>query len=67
MESVYKIIEIIGTSDNSWEDAARAAIGTAKKSIRDIRVAEVKELDMRIEDGVLIFRVKLNVSFKYEG
>ena len=66
MQSVYKVIEIIGTSDKSWEDAARTAVDTASKSIRDLRVAEVKELDMKVEDGKLIFRVKLNVSFKYE-
>lgn len=66
MHSVYKVIEIIGTSDKSWEDAARAAVETASKSIRDLRVAEVKELDMKVEDGKLAFRVKLNISFKYE-
>lgn len=66
MESVYKLVEIIGTSDKSWEEAARVAVSTASKSLRDLRVAEVKELDMKIEDGNLIFRVKLNVSFKYE-
>lgn len=67
MESVYKIVEIIGTSGKSWEDAARVAVDTASKSIRDLRVAEVKELDLKVEEGQLVFRVKLNISFKYEG
>ncbi len=66
MHSVYKVVEIIGTSDKSWDDAARVAVETASKSLRDLRVAEVLELDMKIEEGKLIFRVKLNVSFKYE-
>ncbi len=67
MESVYKIIEIVGTSDKSWEEAAKVAVETASKSVRDLRVAEVTELDLKIEDGVIIYRVKLNISFKYEG
>ncbi len=67
MESVYKVVEIIGTSEKSWEEAARVAVDTASQSIRDLRVAEVKELDMKVEDGKLIFRVKLNISFKYEA
>lgn len=66
MESVYKVVEIIGTSNKSWEEAARVAVGTASKSIRDLRVAEVKEMDLKVENGDLVFRVKLNVSFKYE-
>ncbi|MDW7740336.1 MAG: dodecin family protein [Bacillota bacterium] len=66
MNSVYKVVEIIGTSDKSWEDAARGAVEKASKSLRDLRVAEVQELDLKIEDGKIIFRVKLNVSFKYE-
>ncbi len=66
MESVYKLVEIIGTSDKSWEDAAKVAVKTASKSLRDLRVAEVKEMDMKIEDGEIIFRVKMNLSFKYE-
>lgn len=66
MESVYKIVEIIGTSDKSWEEAAKVAVNTASKSLRDLRVAEVKELDMKIEEGGLIFRVKMNLSFKYQ-
>ncbi len=65
MNSVYKVVEIIGTSDKSWEDAARSAIITASKSIKELRVAEIKEMDISIEDGKLTFRVKLRVSFKY--
>ncbi len=64
--SVYKVIEIIGTSEKSWEDAAKSAVETASKTIRNLRVAEVKELDIKLEEGKLVFRVKLNVSFKYE-
>ncbi len=66
MQSVYKIVEIIGTSTKSWEDAARVGVTTAAKSLRDLRVAEVKEMDIKLEDGEMIFRVKLNVSFKYQ-
>ena len=67
-ESVYKVIELIGTSSQSWEKAASAAIERASKSLRDLRVAEVSELDMVIEDGkVEAYRAKLSVSFKYEG
>lgn len=65
MNSVYKVIEIIGTSDDSWEDAARNAIETASKSLKDIRVAEVKEMDISVDNNKLIFRVKLRVSFKF--
>lgn len=65
MNSVYKVIEIIGTSDASWEDAARNAIETASKSLKDIRVAEVKELDISVDNNKLVFRVKLRVSFKF--
>jgi len=66
VESVYKVIELIGTSEESWEDAAKTALNKASKSLRNLRVAEVKEMDMKIENGTLFFRVKLNVSFKYE-
>ncbi len=66
MESVYKVVDIIGTSTKSWEEAARVAVTTASKTLRDLRVAEVKRMDMKIEDGELIYRVKMNVSFKYE-
>ncbi len=67
MESVYKVIELIGTSDKSWEEAARVAVTTASKSLRDLRVAEVKEMDLKIEEGDIVFRVKMSVSFKYQG
>ena len=66
-ESVYKVIELIGTSTESWEKAAAAAIERASKSLRELRVAEVKELDVVIENGkVSAYRAKLSVSFKYE-
>ncbi len=65
MNSVYKVIEIIGTSDKSWEDAAKGAIETASKSVKELRVAEVKEMDISVEEGKLIYRVKLRLSFKY--
>ena len=66
-ESVYKIIELVGTSSESWEKAASAAVATASKSLRDLRIAEVSELDLQIEDGqVRAYRAKLKVSFKYE-
>lgn len=66
MESVYKVIDIIGTSTKSWDDAARVAVTTASKTLRDLRVAEVKEMDMKVEDDNLVFRVKMSISFKYE-
>jgi dodecin len=67
-DSVYKVIELVGTSSDSWEKAAAAAVKLASKSLRDLRVAEVAELDMVIEDGkVTAYRAKLKVSFKYEG
>lgn len=67
-ESVYKLIELIGTSPDSWEKAAAAAVQRAAKSLRDLRVAEIGELDMQIEDGkVKLYRAKVKVSFKYEG
>lgn len=66
-DSVYRVTELVGTSTESWEAAARAAIETASSSLRDLRVAEVVKLDVTIEDGkVARFRVRLNVSFKYE-
>ena len=65
--TTYKIIELVGTSDVSWEEAAKTAINTAGKSLRDLRVAEVKRHDVTIEGGkVTGFRVRLDVSFKYE-
>ena len=67
-ESVYKVIELVGTSSDSWEKAAKAAIERASQSLRDLRVAEVVEQDLVIEKGkVDAFRIKLKVSFKYEG
>ncbi len=66
MESVYKVVDIIGTSDKSWEDAAKTAVTTAAKTLRDLRVAEVRRMDLKIEEGKLVYRVKMNVSFKYE-
>ncbi len=64
--SVYKVIEIIGTSEKGWEEAAKNAIDTAQASLKDMRVGEVKELDISIEDGKLHFRTKMRVSFKYQ-
>lgn len=67
-ESVYKVIELVGTSDKSWEDAARHAVEEAAKSLKNLRIAEVKELDMKVEDGkVTAYRTKVSLSFKYES
>jgi hypothetical protein len=67
-ESVYKIIELVGTSPESWEKAASAAVAQAAKSLRDLRVAEVSQLDIALEDGkVKSYRAKVKVSFKYEN
>jgi len=63
--SVYKVIELVGSSTESWEKAAALALKTAAKSLRDLRVAEVKEFDIHLEDGKPIYRAKLSVSFKY--
>ena len=64
--STYKIIELVGTSDQSWEEAARTAVETASESLKDLRVAEVTKLDLTIEDGkVTSYRARINVSFKY--
>ena len=66
-ESVYKVIELVGTSTESWEKAAAAAISRAGKTLRDLRVAEVSELDLQLNDGkVETYRAKVKVSFKYE-
>ncbi len=66
-ESVYKIIELVGTSKESWEKAAQAAVARAAQTLRDIRIAEVVELDMQVADGkVEAYRAKIKVSFKYE-
>jgi len=67
-ESVYKVIELIGTSTDSWEKAAAAAVARASKSLRELRVAEIAALDMQMENGkVKAYRAKIKVSFKYEG
>ena len=67
-ESVYKIIELVGTSTESWEKAASAAVALASKSLRELRIAEVSELDLQIEGGqVRAYRAKVKLSFKYEG
>ncbi len=67
-ESVYKVIELVGTSTESWEKAAAAAVNLAAKSLRDLRVAEVTTLDMHLDNGkVMAYRAKVKVSFKYEG
>jgi len=67
-ESVYKVIELVGTSTESWEKAAAAAVSRASQSLRELRIAEVSQLDLQIEDGqVRAYRAKVKVSFKYEG
>lgn len=67
-DSVYKVIELVGTSSDSWETAAKNAVDRASATLRDLRVAEVKELDLVIEDGaVTAYRAKVSVSFKFEG
>ena len=65
--STYKIIELVGTSDKSWEEAAKQAVETAGESLKDLRIAEVTKLDMTVENGkVSSFRARINVSFKYQ-
>jgi dodecin len=65
---VYRVTDIIGTSTVSWEDAARSAVETASKSLRDLRIAEVNKLDMKVENGkVVAYRARVSLSFKYEG
>ena len=67
-ESVYKVIELVGTSTESWEKAAAAAVKRASKSLRDLRIAEIVQLDMSLNDGkVEAYRAKIKVSFKFEG
>jgi dodecin len=66
--SVYRVTEVIGTSTDSWEEAARTAVETASKTVRDLRVAEIVKLDVTIDEGrVTSFRARLNISFKYEA
>jgi dodecin len=65
-DSIYKIIEVVGTSKKSWEDAARNAVETAGKTVKDLRVAEIVRLDMTVDEGkVITFRARVNLSFKY--
>ncbi len=67
-DSVYKVIELVGTSTESWEKAAANAVARASKTLRELRIAEVSELDMQLEEGkVLAYRAKVKISFKYEG
>jgi flavin-binding protein dodecin len=67
-DSVYKVITVVGTSPKSWEDAATMAVDTVSKTLRDLRIAEVEELDMALEEGkVRAYRAKVRISFKYEG
>lgn len=67
-DSVYKVIRLVGTSPTSWEDAAKNAVETAGKSLRDLRIAEIDKLDMKVEDGkVSAYRALVNLSFKYGG
>jgi len=67
-ESVYKVIELVGTSTESWEKAAAAAVKRAAQTLRDLRVAEISQLDMQLKDGkIQSYRAKVKVSFKYEG
>jgi flavin-binding protein dodecin len=67
-DSVYKVIRLVGSSPNSWEEAAKNAVDTASKSLRDLRVAEIQKLDLKVEDGkVVAYRALVNLSFKYGG
>jgi dodecin len=67
-ESIYKIVELVGTSKTSWEDAAKSAVEKAAGSLRDLRIGEVGKLDMTIENGkVAMFRARVTVSFKFDG
>jgi len=67
-EGVYRVIDVIGISMTSWEDAAKSAVETASKSLRDLRIAEVTQMDLKVEDGkVLAYRTRVQLSFKYES
>ena len=67
-ESVYKIIDLVGTSTNSWEEAAKNAVETASQTLRDLRIAEIDKLDLKVEDGkVTAYRARVKLSFKYGG
>lgn len=66
-DSIYKVIELVGTSETSWEDAAKKAVEIAGKSLKNLRIAEVEKLDMKVEDGkVVAYRAKVSLSFKYK-
>ncbi len=67
-DGIYKVVEVIGTSNTSWEEAARHAVETAASTLRDLRIAEVVKMDMKVDDGkVVAFRTRVLISFKYEG
>ena len=67
-ESVYKVVQLVGTSSSSWEEAAKNAVETAAKSLKDLRVAEVGQLDLKVEDGkVTAYRARVSLSFKYKS
>jgi hypothetical protein len=67
-DGVYKIVEVVGTSSKSWEEAAGVAVATAAKTLRDLRIAEITKLDMKIEDGkVVAYRARVSLSFKYQS
>jgi flavin-binding protein dodecin len=67
-EAVYKIVEVVGVSENSWDDAGRNAVAAAAGSLRDLRIAEVTKMDMKVEAGKIVaFRTRVSLSFKYEG
>lgn len=67
-DSVYKVVELVGTSPESWEKAAANAVALASQSLRDLRIAEIRELDLQIDEGRIVnYRAKVNISFKYEG
>jgi flavin-binding protein dodecin len=67
-EGVYRVIDVVGSSEKSWEDAARNAVETASKSLRDLRIAEVQKLDVKVDEGrIVAFRTRLQLSFKYEN
>ncbi|MBK6806922.1 MAG: dodecin domain-containing protein [Betaproteobacteria bacterium] len=67
-DGVYRVIDVVGTSTTSWEDAAKRAIATASKTVRDLRIAEVTKLDMKVEGGkVVAYRARVQLSFRYEG
>jgi flavin-binding protein dodecin len=64
---VYRIVDVVGVSETSWEEAGRNAVETAAQSLRDLRIAEVTRMDMRVENGKIVFRTRVALSFKYEG